>query len=77
MSMKLREEGDHAVTRINGREVYMEDVIMEMELGRPLYDNETVFHRNSNTLDNRRSNLYVVLFGIDFAQEGEDRTVTQ
>lgn len=55
----------------------MEDVIMEMELGRPLYDNETVFHRNSNTLDNRRSNLYVVLFGIDFAQEGEDRTVTQ
>lgn len=56
---KLREEGVHAISDDG---IYMEDLIMESILRRPLADNETVFHENKNTLDNRRSNLYVVEF---------------
>ena len=56
---KLREEGDHACTEIDGETVYMEDMIMEHVLGRKLQDNETVFHHNGNTLDNQKHNLYV------------------
>ena len=56
---KLREEGTHAVSEEG---IYMEDLIMEGILGRPLADNETVFHENKNTLDNRHGNLYLVEF---------------
>ncbi len=59
MIEKMREEGHHAVS---DHGVYMEDMIMETILGRPLADNETVFHYNFNTLDNRSENLYVVEF---------------
>lgn len=59
MIEKMREEGHHAVDE---RGVYMEDLIMEKILGRRLRDNETVYHGNGNTLDNRDMNLYVVEF---------------
>jgi hypothetical protein len=64
---KPREEGEHAVAVIVGQEVFMEDFIMESILGRKLQDDEAVFHRNGNTLDNQRHNLYLVTFGIDMA----------
>ena len=59
MIEKMREGGYHAVS---DEGVYMEDMIMEMMLGRPLADNETVFHRNHDVLDNRDGNLYLVTF---------------
>lgn len=72
MREKLREEGTHAV---NEDGVYLEDMIMELRLGRALRDNETVFHRNGNTLDNRDANLYVVNCGGDSGME--ERTYNQ
>ena len=59
MIEKYREEGMHAV---NDEGVYMEDMIMEMMLGRPLAENETVLHHNGDTLDNRDSNLSLAEF---------------
>lgn len=67
--MKPREEGHHAVNE-NG--VYMEDMLMELELGRPLANDEVVFHRNQDTLDNRRENLVLYKFGIHVGPEGGD-----
>jgi hypothetical protein len=60
MIQKMREEGYHAVSDDG---IYMEDMIMERVLGRPLADNETVFHRDGNTLNNCDNNLYVMKFG--------------
>ena len=54
MSIENREEGDHAVTRINGKMGYLEDLIMN-----PAPD-ETVIHLNGDTLDNWRANLKIV-----------------
>jgi hypothetical protein len=54
MSIENRENGHHAVTTIDGKEVYLEDLIMN-----PGSD-ETVIHLNGNTLDNRRANLKIV-----------------
>jgi hypothetical protein len=54
MSIENREEGDHAVTTMSGKMVYLEDLIMN-----PAPD-ETVIHVNGNTLDNRRANLKIV-----------------
>ena len=54
MSIENREEGDHAVTTINGKMVYLEDLIMN-----PAPD-ETVIHLNGDNLDNRRANLQIV-----------------
>lgn len=65
---KPREAGDHAVSEDG---VYMEDLIMESILGRPLADDEVPWHRNSNTLDNRRSNLVLMKFGVDWCLEEE------
>jgi hypothetical protein len=59
---KMREEGEHACRENNGETVYMEDMIMEYYLGRKLKDDETVFHHNGDTLDNRKDNLHVVTF---------------
>jgi hypothetical protein len=52
--------GYHAYRVEDGKIIYMEDQIMEMELGRKLRIDEEVRHKNGNTLDNRRSNLEVV-----------------
>lgn len=73
---KVRESGEHAVTEDFGERIYMEDLIMESILGRKLTENETVFHHNSDTLDNRRENLYVVEFGIDSGLSGEPVNLT-
>lgn len=56
---KPRENGVHACADIDGETVYMEDMIMEMRLGRKLTDREMVIHKNGNTLDNRDSNLEI------------------
>lgn len=65
---KPREAGEHAVSDDG---VYMEDLIMEKVLGRPLADDEIVFHNNSDTLDNRRANLVLMKFGVDLGLEAE------
>jgi len=55
---------DGHVFRIDGRTgdvIYMEDMIMEHKLGRRLTDRERVLHLNGNPLDNRDSNLTVVI----------------
>jgi hypothetical protein len=44
----------HAVTEIDGKLVYMEDLIMKPK------DDEMVIHLNGDTLDNRRVNLRIV-----------------
>ena len=44
----------HAVTEIDGKLVYMEDLIMKHK------DDEMVIHLNGDTLDNRRVNLRIV-----------------
>lgn len=44
-----------------GRVVYMEDQIMEMEIGRKLTRREEVIHKNGDPLDNRKSNLEIVV----------------
>ena len=54
MSIENRQKGDHAVTTIDGNEVYLEDLIMN-----PGPD-EIVIHLNGYTLDNRRANLKIV-----------------
>jgi len=40
--------------------VFLEDKIAELMLGRPLNQDETVVHRDSNVLNNTRANLEVV-----------------
>ena len=57
-----REPGPHAV---NEEGVFMEDMIMEHHIGRPLKPNEPVKHRNHDTLDNRDQNLYLTVDGIE------------
>jgi hypothetical protein len=42
-----------------GELIYMQNMIMEMELGRKLRSDERVAFRNGNTLDCRRENLYI------------------
>ena len=50
------------VYRIDGdRAVFMEDAIMESKLGRNLAANERVRHKNTDPLDNRGSNLELVV----------------
>ena len=44
----------------DGKIIYIEDAIMEMELGRKLTYREEVVHKNGDPLDNRKSNLEVV-----------------
>ena len=60
MTDKPRETGPHAV---NDAGEYMEDIIMEHFLGRPLEPWEVPIHHNGDTLDNRRDNLTVMIFG--------------
>ena len=64
--MKPREEGPHA---INEAGAYMEDLIMEHVIGRPLADDEVTWHRNDDTLDNRRANLLLMKFGVDWCSD--------
>lgn len=71
MKEKLREEGTHAV---NENHEFLEDLIVESRLGRALRDDETVFHRNGSTLDNRNANLYVVEFSPDDDEDDEDQS---
>lgn len=58
----MRTQGTHAV-RLDerGKVIYMEDEIMENRLGRKLESYEVVRHKNGNALDNRDSNLEVVI----------------
>lgn len=50
----------HVYTMIEGKRVYMEDMIIEGELGRKLRPDERVRHKNGNAYDNRRSNLEII-----------------
>ena len=50
-----------AYTYIDGKIVYMEDMIMEQRLGRKLRPNERVFHKNGSVFDNRDENLALVI----------------
>jgi HNH endonuclease len=62
-AMQAQVDGErpgHVWTVIDGKLVYMEDMIVERRLGRKLKPNETVVHRNENPLDNRDENLEVV-----------------
>lgn len=43
-----------------GRVMCLEDMVMELELGRKLRNDEIVVHRNGDVLDCRRENLEVV-----------------
>lgn len=54
------ERPGHVWTIQNGRVAYLEDAVMEMELGRKLREDEVVVHRNGDLLDCRRENLEVV-----------------
>lgn len=40
--------------------IYLQDYVMELELGRPLKKTERVEFRNGNTLDCRKDNLRLV-----------------
>jgi HNH endonuclease len=44
----------------DGKVVYMEDMVVEHHLGRPLLPTEAVLHRNGNLFDNRFENLEVI-----------------
>lgn len=48
---------EYARTLIEGKVVYMHNMIMEQILGRPLKDDEVVKHKDGNGLNNQRENL--------------------
>jgi hypothetical protein len=51
----------HVWSVIDGKVAYMEDMIAESMLGRPLLPNEGVVHKDSDPLNNRRENLAIVV----------------
>ena len=49
----------HRVVRVGGKSVAEHRVVMEQHLGRPLEDNEYVYHLNEDMADNKVENLEV------------------
>ena len=58
--MNANSDDVYAYTIIDGKTVYMHNMIAEAMLGRELLPDEVVIHENGNTLDNRRDNLKVI-----------------
>ncbi len=54
-------QGYRRLTR-NGVRQYEHRIVMERDLGRRLYDDEVVHHKNHDRLDNRIENLEVMTF---------------
>jgi len=50
----------HAWTIVNGKVVFLEDVIAASMLGRPLAFHEIVIHKDGNVANNERANLEIV-----------------
>jgi hypothetical protein len=57
----------------NGKKQRAHRVIMELHLGRPLFQTEEVHHINKNPLDNRIENLIVMDRGEHIALHAEER----
>jgi hypothetical protein len=59
------ERPGHTWTVIEGKLVYMEDLVATSMLGRPLTPNEQVVHKDSNPSNNNRANLEIVKINSD------------
>ena len=68
------EDGYRRIYR-NGKHVYEHRIVMEEHLGRPLYDNENVHHKNGVRSDNRLENLELWITAQPYGQHVDD-TVT-
>ena len=55
-----RDRPGHVWTVVHGNLVYMEDMIAETMLGRPLLPTETVIHKDLNVKNNSRDNLDII-----------------
>ena len=55
-----RDRPGHLWTVIDGHLAYMEDLIAQQMLGRPLLPNETVIHKDLNVRNNSRNNLDII-----------------
>ena len=55
-----RDRPGHIWTVVNGQVAYMEDMVAQSMLGRPLLPNETVIHKDLDVRNNNRANLEII-----------------
>jgi hypothetical protein len=62
----------YMITNINGKNIYMHELIWVMKNKKPIPNNFIVSHKNNNTSDNRRDNLHLVNKTNDNENDNDD-----